>query len=74
MDELNFSILLDNKMAELAMVYEPHYNVPDLGIYSISGNLNLPSTSCLTLCNYLSKKEPEVDNCEIYSALSKMNG
>jgi len=68
-DEINVTILLDNKMAEKAKVFDPHYNIVDLDIFKINGNLNLPNTSLITLTNYLDKKEGEVDNCSIYSKL-----
>ena len=60
-DELNFSLLLDNYLAETAEKYAPHVNIPAMDIFKISGNLNLPATSSLTLTNYLSIEEPEAE-------------
>lgn len=71
-DELNFVLLLDNLMAELAESFAPHVNVPKVGGFKISGNLNLPSTSVITMMKYLNVKEPEVDDDPVYKELLEL--
>ena len=71
--ELNFSVLLSNRIIELAKVFEPHNNLPALDIYRISGNLNLPKTSSIMLSNYVGKEEEENENCPIAQQLMDMN-
>lgn len=57
----------------MAKVFSPHNNVPALDVYKISGNLNLPKTSAITISNYLHKKEDEDVNCPIALKLNEMN-
>jgi len=70
--ELNFALLLSNRLVELAEVFAPHNNLPALDIYKISGNLNLPKTSSLTLMNYLSKVEEDDPDCPVYKQILEM--
>jgi len=60
-DELNFTVLTDNMLAELAEAFNPFRNVPELDIYKISGNLNIAKTSILTLMSYLDTNEEAED-------------
>lgn len=70
--ELNFTVLIGNKLAEMAKNFSPYYNVPALDIYKVSGNLNLNKTSSITLSNYLHKKEEEDPNCPIANKLEQL--
>ena len=72
MDELNFTVLLSNELAEMATNFSPHHNVPALDITKVSGNLNLMKTSSVTISNYLSIKETEDRNCPIGNMLETM--
>jgi hypothetical protein len=52
-DELNFTILLDNLLAEEFKTFDPFYNIPDTSKpYSVSGNLTLlsPANNILAQC------------------------
>ena len=68
-DEVNVMVLLDEKMIEHAKVFGSEYSVPALDNFKVSGNLNLPKTSAITLSNYLHTEEPEDPNCPIYQRL-----
>ena len=70
--ELNFAVLLDNNLIELAEVFSPHVNAPALDVHRISGNINLPKTSSLTLTSYLDMDEGDDDSCPIYKKLMSM--
>ena len=70
--ELNFAVLLDNNLINLAEVFSPHVNAPALDVHRISGNVNLPKTSSLTLTSYLDMDEGEDENCMIYKKLLSM--
>ena len=72
-DELNFTILLDIHIAELARTFDPHWTVPGVHApYEISGNLSLlkPSTAILNSCLRDSSEDPENDT--IYDSLTKL--
>ena len=70
-DELNFTVLTDNMLAELAEAFSPFRNVPDLDIYKISGNLNIAKTSILTLMSYLNTEEVSEETEDlVYSMLT----
>ena len=60
MDEINITILLDNKLAELAKPFATYCGVPGHdGPYSLNGmGVTLPKTLQLILTNYL------LDKCE----------
>ena len=63
-------ILNDNKLAEKAEVFSPYNDLPDIGnVFKISGNLNIPKTSILTLASYRDMKEPEAKNDAIYEKI-----
>ena len=70
--ELNFALLLSNKLIDLAEVFAPHNNLPALDVYRISGNLNLPKTSSLTLTSYMSIDEEQDEACPVYEKLLAM--
>ena len=67
--ELNFAVLLSNELSEMAEVFAPHNNLPALDVYRISGNLNLPKTSSLTITSYLDKEEEQDIDCPVYKKL-----
>ena len=72
-DELNFTVLLDNKLADKAEVFAPYNDLPDIGsVFKISGNLNIPKTSILTIASYRDTKEPEAEVDPVFEKLLKM--
>jgi len=73
-DEMNAFILLDNNLIKLANGFKPHFNVPKFGDYEISGNLNIPNTSLITLAAYNTDGELPNGNesCEVYDMLQEI--
>jgi hypothetical protein len=59
-DEMNATILIDNKLAELASAFDYHYNIVDLDYFKINKILYIPSTTVATIANYLHTKEDEI--------------
>ena len=56
------TLMLDNKMARLAMSMKVHHSIPgDKKPGDISGTANLPSPTIMTLTNYTHKVEEELD-------------
>jgi len=71
-DCVNAMLLLDGDMARRADVLKPHVNIVAMDVYKISGNLNLPKTSIITLMNYLDKEEESDPNCPIAKELREL--
>jgi len=71
-DECNISCLLDADLAKRAEVLKPHVNIVAMDNYKISGNLNMPKTSVITLMNYMHKEEPINKDCPIANELRNM--
>jgi len=53
---MNATILLDNKMAEIAKKFSPHYNIIDID-GKVNKNLYIPSTTVATLSNFTHMRE-----------------
>ena len=69
-------ILNDNKLTEKAEVFAPYNDLPDIGsVFKISGNLNIPKTSILTLASYRDMEEPGLEQPTqdpVYNKLLKL--
>jgi len=60
-------------LTEKAEVFAPYNDVPDIGsVFTVSGNLNLPKTSILTLASYRDMKEPEAEQDPVFEELLKL--
>ena len=69
-DEINMSILLDNKLTEAMRPISPFYNIPDTSKpYSVGGYLSLQPPANATLSHYL---EDQTENPEMDTILSKL--
>lgn len=62
-DECNFTILLDNDLAEEFKTLSPYFNVPtESNVYGISGNLTLFSPSNSILSSFIQSKDSNGDD------------
>ena len=70
-DELNFTILLDNDLAEEFKTLRPFYNITSVAEpYGISDHLTLLSPSYNILANYLMEKTPKDKPCGLANQLT----
>ncbi len=70
-DSLNASLLLDKKMYLMAKVFTPFLGGISLDVFKVHKNMNLCTTSSLTLTNYINKKEKSTKTDRIFRALTK---
>ena len=69
-DEINFTILLDNKLTEELRTISPFYNIPDTSKpYSVGGYLSLQPPANLTLSAYLEDASEDTVNDTVVSKL-----
>ena len=67
---MNLTLLIDEKMADLAKTLEPHYNIVNLDYFKINGNLYLPSTIIPNVANYIDKDlDDKVNDKEVIDKL-----
>ena len=54
---MNLTLLIDERMSNMARTLAPHYNIVNLDYFKINGNLYLPSTIMPNIANYLASPE-----------------
>jgi len=69
---MNLTLLLDEKMGNMAKTLEPHHNIVDLDYFKINGNLYLPSTIMPNIANYLLFPNEE-DDKDVIKKLMKLS-
>jgi len=70
---MNLTLLLDEKMSNMANTLQPHYNIVDLDYFKINGNLYLPSTIIPNITNYLLSPNDSVDDSDVIRKLLEMS-
>jgi hypothetical protein len=70
-DQMNLTLLIDEKMNNMAKTLDPHYNIVDLGYFKVNKNLYLPSTVMPNIANYLLTEDRNdgVDDNDIVNKL-----
>jgi len=70
---MNLTLLLDEKMSNMANTLQPHYNIVDLDYFKINGNLYLPSTIIPNITNYLLSPNDSEDDSDVIRKLLEMS-
>ena len=72
-DALGAKILLSNKLSRWANNFEPHHNIPEVGVHKIGGMLHLPNTTILSVANYLNKDEDSAEHCDVFDEIVEVD-
>jgi len=70
---MNLTLLIDEKMANMANTLQPHYNIVNLDYFKINGNLYLPSTIMPNIANYLLSPNDSEDDSDVIKKLLEMS-
>ena len=71
LDALNFTLLLDNDLAEEFKHLDPHKSAFELDTpRTISGNLSIPKTVIGTINNWLHYEEPNVKPTDFMKSIT----